>query len=182
MSTAYVYRITNTLTGDCYVGKTTLTPEQRFMRHKQLSYRLNARDHFHRALKKYGASKFVVETLEIITPATPELLNQREIHWIAELKPHYNSTLGGDGYNWSGRTHSEASKEKMRLAKLGQRRKPHTPETKEKMRIAAQARIPKSHSPETLERMRASQQKRRLREKKEAGRTPAPGGYASHNA
>jgi hypothetical protein len=40
-----------------------------------------------------------------------------------------------------GQKRSEATKHKMRLAKLGKKRQPHTEETKAKMRVAALARV-----------------------------------------
>ena len=46
-------------------------------------------------MRKYGTDAFIIEAVESGIPE--EKLNEREIHWIAELSPQYNMTKGGDG-------------------------------------------------------------------------------------
>ena len=91
-----IYKITNTKTGEFYIGKTTLSIEQRFSDHKYSSRYYDT--HLYRAFKKYGIEVFCIEAID----ACPDdLLNEREIEWIKTLSPHYNMTSGGDG----GTTH-----------------------------------------------------------------------------
>lgn len=55
------------------------------------------------------------------------------------LRRRFSEMLKTD-HPMRGRHFTEASKEKMRLAKLGKKRAPHTEETKEKMRLAAEGK------------------------------------------
>jgi group I intron endonuclease len=81
-----LYRITNTLNGEFYVGKTH-NYKKRWYKH-----RWNARNgletHLYRAMRKYGEENFVFT--EVDTELTEEQLIDKE-------KPHYNMTAGGDG-------------------------------------------------------------------------------------
>lgn len=87
-----IYKITNTITGDFYIGKTQLSSEQRFINHKYASRYYDS--HLYRAFKKYGLAAFEVSVIE---SCDTSILNERERFWISELRPHYNMTSGGDG-------------------------------------------------------------------------------------
>ena len=92
----FIYKITNTTNGDFYVGKTTQSMTKRLADHKYNTKYDKVKDtHLCRAMRKYGTDAFIIEALESNIPE--EKLNEREIHWIAELNPHYNMTEGGDG-------------------------------------------------------------------------------------
>lgn len=126
----------HTLVADCphkgwsYIGITKQTAEQRwkdgFGYTKQL---------FGKAIKKYGWDNFTHEILED-NIETLELANKREKYWIAFFHTYinddnaagYNTTRGGDGTY--GYQHTEQAKEKMHLAKLGQK---HTAEYNAKL-------------------------------------------------
>jgi group I intron endonuclease len=88
-----IYKITNIITQDFYIGKTIKTSEERFLRHIYLS-RYDSQTHLHRAMRKYGEHNFIIETLE--TPSE-SILSEREKILIEEHKPPYNMTEGGDG-------------------------------------------------------------------------------------
>jgi len=90
-----IYKITNIKTDQHYVGKTTKTMEQRLQRHIRESIKENSQTHLHRAMRKYGAEHFSIELLEAVSDASK--LDEREIHWISTIKPHYNMTSGGEG-------------------------------------------------------------------------------------
>ena len=95
-----IYKITNKLNGQSYVGKTTKSIEERFERHIYNSK--VQQTHLARAIRKYGKENFVVEEIEN---------SFREEHWIDKLKPEYNMTAGGDG----GATHHlDSFKESMK--------------------------------------------------------------------
>lgn len=87
-----------------------------------------------RSLVKYGYSNFRLEILEY---CVPENAVEREQYYLDLLKPEYNtllrarSSLGyrhtyeslvkmsGEDHTFFGKTHSELTKEKFRLAMLG---------------------------------------------------------------
>lgn len=107
-----IYKITNTIDGKSYVGKTTGDATKRFERHCRPSSRCTK---LAAAIKKYGRIHF---TLDILDKCTSESeLNQKEIYWIEKLntvKEGYNLTLGGDGGLLS-----EETKKKISVARLG---------------------------------------------------------------
>lgn len=96
----HIYKITNTVNGKVYVGKTTLGVQKRWETHlkeskKNRSYRSSLYD----AISKYGVDKFVIETLEI---CPNDALDDRERFWIKHFDSYingYNLTVGGDGHN-----------------------------------------------------------------------------------
>lgn len=135
----FIYQITNILTKDCYVGKTTKTIEQRLHRHNYNAFQGNSQTYLHRAIRKYGAHNFIIESLESVNNF--DELNIKEMDWIKRIKPRYNMTKGGDGGDTSnspnyikaiskrcqkginngmfGKKHSEKTIEKIRKALLG---------------------------------------------------------------
>lgn len=107
-----VYKLTNKITKQAYVGQTTGSLEARLQQHKVRK----RNTYISNAVHKYGIENFEVETLS--THETQEELDQAEIAAIDKHKtlyPHgYNLTLGGKG----GKK-SEEAKRKMSEAKLG---------------------------------------------------------------
>jgi group I intron endonuclease len=102
-----VYSVTNKLNGKRYVGWTIVAVEKRFARH--LYDAAHGSDvYFHRALRKWGAANFVIETLH---QCTEPLLREAERCFIKQLNtitPHgYNLTLGGDGGGYGHRSYKE---------------------------------------------------------------------------
>ena len=93
---AYIYKITNTLNGKVYIGKTQGTIERRFAEHCREAYR-DTESHrpLYAAMRKYGVEAFSVTLVEETTQ--PE---ERERFWIetyGSFKNGYNATIGGDG-------------------------------------------------------------------------------------
>ena len=148
MSAGLIYKITNTLNGKCYVGQTTRTPEERFVEHKRCQT-----SNIGREIRKYGVENFTVEVLEECE--IRELLNEREIFWIAELDcmwPRgYNNATGGQGnrertpesvakMSRKGMHHSDASRKQIALSltddKNPQYGKPLSDETKARLSAA----------------------------------------------
>ena len=95
---AYIYIIKNLINGKTYIGKTTKTVQERFDRHVYISSYNKKKTYLQKALNKYGRESFTVEILEEVVN---DNLNEREKHWISELKPHYNLTEGGEGGDMS---------------------------------------------------------------------------------
>ena len=89
-----IYKITNKLNNDFYIGKTFKSIEARFAEHLHESTGLRSETHLHRAIRKYGKDAFCVGLLE---DCDAMMLDEREVHWIATLTPRYNMTGGGEG-------------------------------------------------------------------------------------
>lgn len=90
-----IYQITNTITSDFYIGKTTQPIEKRYYKHKYNAFKLNCQTYLYRAMRKYGENNFSITILEQLNDN--RLLNEKEIHYIKTLSPKYNMTKGGDG-------------------------------------------------------------------------------------
>lgn len=84
-----IYLITNQITGDRYIGKTSKTMEKRWYQHCQ-SARLGQESYLYHAMRKYGQDNFIIEFLS-------EGLDDQEILLISAMKPEYNMTSGGEG-------------------------------------------------------------------------------------
>jgi len=130
---ALIYRVDNREAGLTYVGQTILPLEDRWKAHVAYAWwvikHLPEKDtHFARAIRKHGHEAFAPSIVEEVPD---ELLNEREIHWIAALgtfEEGYNSTRGGGGR--LGVTLTEETKEKIRRAATGRKM---SPEAVEKM-------------------------------------------------
>jgi group I intron endonuclease len=90
-----IYKITNNITKDFYIGKTSNNIETRFYHHKYNSQKRKSQTYLHRAMRKYGIDCFSI--LRIDEANTLQELNQKEIYWINSLSPQYNMTKGGEG-------------------------------------------------------------------------------------
>lgn len=113
---ALLYLITNVLTGATYVGITTrIDVKKRFNEHFSAAKQKIDEGRLHRAMRKYPKSAFSVCVIAYYFDV--EDAKQAEIQYIAENKPEYNSTLGGDGR--LGGTISDEAKEKIRKLHTG---------------------------------------------------------------
>lgn len=82
-----IYKITNKLTGKCYIGQTSRTLSTRWKEHCNQNYCI-----VDKVIKKYGKDNFSIE--EIDCAETLDELNSKEIYWIN----YYNSKVP-NGYN-----------------------------------------------------------------------------------
>ena len=110
----FIYKITNSVNGKIYIGKTFKTPELRFRVHSRGYFAIS------RAIKKYGLSNF---TLSVIDNAdNPAELSCKETMWIelfGSFGPRgYNLTVGGEGV--LGLKFSEESRKKLSESHRGQ--------------------------------------------------------------
>lgn len=92
-----IYKITNTINGKSYIGKTKKTFEVRFKEHIQESKKERCKDRpLYRAMNKYGVDVFTIEVLEETDNPV-----EREKYWIEFYGTFgsngYNATKGGDG-------------------------------------------------------------------------------------
>jgi len=134
-----IYKFTNKINGKSYVGFTCRGIELRKYEHIYLST-TDSEFKFHQAIRKYGIDNFKVEILEEGITSLPEV-NCREIYHIKQFdtyKNGYNMTIGG-GYRCDYIL-SDASREKMRQAKLGVKQ---SIESKRKKSVALSG-VPKS--------------------------------------
>lgn len=60
----FIYKITNTVNGKIYVGKTTETIERRFYEHKLSVKTGKKQSKLYSAMKHYGIDNFVVEEID----------------------------------------------------------------------------------------------------------------------
>ena len=94
----YIYKITNSLNGKIYIGKTMKTVAERWQEHCRV-YNRRSEEHrpLYAAMNKYGIDSFTIETIEECSDST---INEREQYWIeyfGSFKNGYNATIGGDG-------------------------------------------------------------------------------------
>ena len=83
-----VYKITNTITGDFYIGSSN-DVKRRWAAHKWSSrWKRYSNNPMYQDMQKYGTDKFVFEILEEVEP---EQLKETEQKFIETLKPIYNS-------------------------------------------------------------------------------------------
>lgn len=95
-----IYKITNTENGKMYIGQTKQRLSDRWADHKKNFLTLQDNMAIHKAMYKYGKSSFVLEEIE---KCDNDLLDEREIYWIAFYDTYhngYNSTPGGQNQTY----------------------------------------------------------------------------------
>ena len=81
----HIYKITNTVNGKVYIGKTTVGVEKRWRKHQTEAQRDRGyKSALYDAMNKYGADKFTIEAIET---CSNDALDKRERLWIK----HFNS-------------------------------------------------------------------------------------------
>ena len=84
--TSGVYKITNNITGDFYIGSSK-NIKHRWAQHKCLSmWKLHPNVKLYNAMAEFGLDNFKFEVLEETSS-----LREREQYWIKQLKPSYNN-------------------------------------------------------------------------------------------
>ena len=88
MKISAVYKITNTITGDFYIGSSKNVKE-RWTAHKcQSTWKNHPNNQLYKDMQEYGKDKFVFEILEEVES---EHLKEKEQQFIEMLKPAYNN-------------------------------------------------------------------------------------------
>lgn len=113
-----IYKITNLVTGKCYVGS-AVNISRRWGEHKTaLNNKKHHSKHLQRAWDMYGKDSFEFEVVELVEK---QLLIQRDQYWIDEL-----SSYGKDGYNTNpkaasslGVVRSSETRERISASKMG---------------------------------------------------------------
>ena len=81
-----VYKITNNITGDFYIGSSK-NIEKRWHEHKSPSvHKQHPNSKLYKGMAQYGLGNFIFEVLE-----ETDNLKEREQYWIKQLKPSYNN-------------------------------------------------------------------------------------------
>ena len=145
MISGIIYKATNIINSQCYVGQTYCGIERRKIEHRYSSFNNKASEHhshFHRAIRKYGWDNFKWEVLCDNIPV--QYLNEYEIFYISfegGFLYGYNETNGGRG----GHVMSEETKHKISLSKMGKNnpnyKKITSEETKQKISLANKGKI-----------------------------------------
>lgn len=93
----YIYKISNTINSQLYIGKTSNSLSKRWNEHLSSSKDCTINSKLYNAMRKYGSDKFKIDILE---ECNNEVLNQKEIEYIRKydtFKNGYNMTMGGEG-------------------------------------------------------------------------------------
>lgn len=150
-----VYKVTNKINNKIYIGKTTKTLKTRWGEHLY-NVKKECKFYFHNAIRKYGPENFIVDIIS--ESNSKEELGNIEKQMIIFHKSHmsengYNMTWGGDGT--CGWKHSEETKQKIRNGNIGKiswiKGKTQTEESNEKRKLA---RLGYKTSNETKEKQR----------------------------
>lgn len=119
MATYKIYKITNTITGKCYIGQTTQRLKARWAYHNSSASGCLA---IKSSIKKYSKEKHNIELIqECVNKQQADDLECKFINDFNTLVPNgYNICLGG-GAPMTGRKHSEEAKYKisLRMKELG---------------------------------------------------------------
>ena len=105
MKISAVYKITNTITGDCYIGSSK-DVKRRWREHKWPSkWNECPNNPMYLDMKKYGVENFVFEILEEVEE---DSLKEKEQQFIETLKPTYNDR---NANGWDTDKYKEYNKE-----------------------------------------------------------------------
>ena len=95
MQISGVYKITNTVTNDCYIGSSK-DVKHRWACHKiQSTWKNHPNKQLYQDMQKYGVDKFEFQILENVEP---EQLKEVEQQFIEKLLPTYNK-MNAKGWN-----------------------------------------------------------------------------------
>lgn len=153
----YLYKTTNTVNGKYYYGVHYDNPDKKY------DYYLGSGRRLHRAIKKYGRSKFVREILERFQTQEEAYRREEEVVTAELVKDPmcYNEKIGGRG-GMRGRKMPE--EEKLRISKKLQGRK-LSPETIAKLVAKNKGR---KRTPEQIKRNSESHKGKKLSEETRA--------------
>jgi len=129
-----IYKTTNLINGKFYIGQDSINNPNYYGSGVLLE----------KAIKKYGKNNFIKEIIEYCNSKNE--LDEKEIYYIKKydsINKGYNLSIGGNGGpNFLGRSHSEETKQKMKLSWDDKKRDPnflhnmtgfkHSEETKKK--------------------------------------------------
>ena len=101
-----VYKITNTITGDFYIGS-SYNIKNRWAEHKCLSkWKEQPNSKLYKDMTQYGLDNFLFEIIEETTD-----LKEREQYWIKQLSPSYNDRYAR---GWNTKRRKEATRRRSK--------------------------------------------------------------------
>ena len=113
-----VYKITNTVTGDFYIGSSK-NVKQRWTFHKcPSSWKRYSNNQMYLDMKKYGIDKF---EFQVIEEAEQEELKVAEQQFIEKLKPTYNQ-MNASGWDIERRKESQKKYNKTEKGKKSRKK------------------------------------------------------------
>ena len=122
-----VYKITNTITGDFYIGSSK-NVKQRWRSHKCKSvWKRQPNNQMYQDMQKYGLESFIFEVLE---EAEEEKLKEKEQQFIEMLQPTYNSNRA-KGWDFERRKESNKKYQKSEKRKKSNKEYEKTDKRKE---------------------------------------------------
>ena len=117
MKISAVYKITNTVTNDFYIGSSK-DVKKRWIAHKcQSRWNEHPNSPMYLDMKKYGVDKFV---FEVLAEVEPEQLKEAEQQFIETLKPTYNRC---NAKGWNIERQKNAKKKYMKEYDKTEKRK-----------------------------------------------------------
>ena len=117
MKISGVYKITNTATGDFYIGSSK-DVKQRWRNHKKPSvHKRYLNNPMYLDMQKYGVDNFVFEILEEVEE---DKLKETEQRFIEKLQPTYNSNRAN---GWDVERYKEANRKASRKYEKTDKRK-----------------------------------------------------------
>lgn len=140
-----VYKIENLITHKIYVGSSVDMPSRRNDHFSALRRGVHVNRVLQNSFTKHGEINFKFSIIE-----TCDNLVEREQYYIDTLKPEYNIfktaySVRGENHPMFGKTHSEATKQKIKEARSFQKIS-HSQETKNKISAAGKLRkMPVGH-------------------------------------
>ena len=99
-----IYKITNTITGDSYIGSSKNVKERWRSHKKPSTWNRYPNNQMYLDMRKYGVDKFVFEILEVVEEG---YLKETEQQFIETLKPTYNDR---NANGWDVERHKETQK------------------------------------------------------------------------
>lgn len=142
-----LYCIENKITGQKYIGITSLNPEERWKKH-QYAYKTEKKKNdcpkFYNSIRKYGVENFKLSILEQSEDAS--YIENLEIRYISENSNLLNVSSGGGGM-----TINSGWK--------------HSPETIKKLKEKTPPMLGKKHSQETINKMKDDPRRKNFGEK-----------------
>jgi group I intron endonuclease len=95
-----IYKITNKITGKCYIGQTTQALRERWWKHCNRCPSQSHRSYVYNAIQDYGQDNFTIEEIASATDLeTLNLLEETLIKRYNTMSPNgYNLHPGGRGY------------------------------------------------------------------------------------
>lgn len=132
----YIYLVQNSLNGKLYIGQTTTSVSDRWVKHLSHSREGGKKYPLYNAIRKHGADAFAVRVLTVAGDRTALDLKERI------LIRAYGAMSGSRGYNCraggrAGGRMSEETKSKIRDANTGKIR---TPEMRERIGVVQRGR------------------------------------------